>query len=129
MVDVGDADIVHTDTAAIPRQHDRCGEGDLGPGALPMILGGDHSITAPVMAAYEGRGPIHIVHFDAHLDFVDERHGVRFGHGNPLRRCSEMAHVSGMTQLGIRGASSSNKSDYDDARAAGSTILSVRQVR
>jgi agmatinase len=70
-----------------------------------------------------------LIHIDAHLDFVDERHGVRYGHGNPLRRASEMAHVTAMTQLGIRNVSSSNKADYEAARAAGSTILSVRDVR
>jgi agmatinase len=69
------------------------------------------------------------VHFDAHLDFVDERHGVRYGHGNPLRRASEMTHIAGMTQLGIRNVSSSNRDDYDAARAAGSQIYSVRQIR
>ncbi len=46
-------------------------------GAFPLVLGGDHSIYAPVIAAFEGKGPIHILHIDAHLDFVDERHGVR----------------------------------------------------
>jgi agmatinase len=96
---------------------------------MPVVLGGDHSIHAPVIKAFDTMGPIHIVHFDAHLDFVDERHGVRYGHGNPLRRASEMAHVTGMTQLGIRNVSSSNQQDYKDARAAGSNILSVRQIR
>jgi agmatinase len=81
------------------------------------------------MRAFEGRGPIHILHIDAHLDFVDERHGVRYGHGNPLRRSSELEHVAGMTQIGIRNVSSSNRSDYQDAIAAGSRILSVRDVR
>src|SRR6185369_3986664 len=55
--------------------------------------------------------------------------GVRYGHGNPLRRASETGHVTGMTQLGIRNVSSSNRSDYDAARNFGSKILSVRQVR
>jgi agmatinase len=54
---------------------------------------------------------------------------VRYGHGNPLRRASEMAHVEGMTQLGIRNVSSSNREDYEAARRAGSAILSVRDVR
>jgi agmatinase len=94
-----------------------------------VVLGGDHSIHAPVIKAFDTMGPIHIIHFDAHLDFVDERHGVRYGHGNPLRRASEMAHITGMTQLGIRNVSSSNQQDYKDARAAGSNILSVRQIR
>ncbi|NLP60642.1 agmatinase [Paraburkholderia sacchari] len=129
MVDVGDADIVHTDMAASNANIESAVRKILANGAMPITLGGDHSIHAPVIQAFEGRGPIHIVHFDAHLDFVDERHGVRYGHGNPLRRASEMQHISGMTQLGIRNVSSSNRSDYDAARAAGSDIMSVRDVR
>ena len=39
--------------------------------------------------------PIHIVQIDAHLDFVDERHGVRYGHGNPMRRAAEKRYVTG----------------------------------
>ncbi len=129
VVDVGDADIVHTDTMkshanteAAVRQILRCG-------AMPVILGGDHAVHAPIIAAYSEEPPVHVVQVDAHLDFVDERHGVRYGHGNPLRRAAEMAHVTSMTQMGIRNVSSSNRADYDDARAAGSTILSVRDVR
>ncbi len=129
IVDVGDADIIHTDMAGSNANIEHAVRRILQAGAMPVVLGGDHSVHAPVMQAFEGRGPIHIVHFDAHLDFVDERHGVRHGHGNPLRRASEMAHVSGMTQMGIRNVSSSNRSDYDAARAAGSRILSVRDVR
>ena len=46
---------------------------------------------------------------DAHLDFVDERHGVRYGHGNPMRRAAEKDYVSGLTQVGIRNVSSTAK--------------------
>lgn len=129
MVDVGDADIIHTDVEQSHANTRMAVERILAAGAMPVVLGGDHSIHAPVMAAFEGRGPIHILHIDAHLDFVDERHGVRYGHGNPLRRSSELNHVSGMTQIGIRNVSSSNRADYDAARRAGSDILSVRDVR
>jgi agmatinase len=129
MVDVGDADIVHTDMAGSNANIELAVRKILACGAMPVTLGGDHSIHAPVIKAFEGKGPIHIIHFDAHLDFVDERHGVRYGHGNPLRRASEMAHIVGMTQLGIRNVSSSNRDDYDAARRAGSEILSVRDVR
>lgn len=129
IVDVGDADIVHTDMASSNRNIEHAVRKLLEKGAFPLVLGGDHSIHAPVIQAFEGRGPIHILHIDAHLDFVDERHGVRYGHGNPLRRASELEHVVGMTQIGIRNVSSSNRSDYDDAIAAGSKILSVRDVR
>ena len=129
MVDVGDADIVHTDMESSHANTEAAVRRILAAGAMPVVLGGDHSVHAPVMAAFEDHGPLHIVHFDAHLDFVDERHGVRYGHGNPLRRSSEQHHVTGMTQLGIRNVSSSNRLDYDAARRAGSDILSVRDVR
>jgi agmatinase len=129
MVDVGDADIIHTDMEGTNANIEFAVRKILESGAMPVVLGGDHSIHAPVIKAYAGRGPVHIVHFDAHLDFVDERHGVRYGHGSPLRRASEMEHIVGMTQMGIRNVSSSNRDDYDAARSAGSQILSVRDVR
>jgi agmatinase len=129
IVDVGDADIVHTDMVKSHANTEFAVRKILAAGAMPVALGGDHSIHAPVIKAFDAADPIHIIHFDAHLDFVDERHGVRYGHGNPLRRASEMAHITGMTQLGIRNVSSSNYQDYRDARSAGSNILSVRQVR
>lgn len=129
MVDVGDADIVHTDMVSSNANIELAVQKILAAGAMPVVLGGDHSIHAPVIKAFQGKGPIHILHIDAHLDFVDERHGVRYGHGSPLRRASEMEHIVGMTQLGIRNVSSSNRDDYAAARAAGSTVLSVRQVR
>lgn len=129
IVDVGDADIVHTDTVSSHENTRYAVRKILKAGALPVVLGGDHAVHAPVIEAFAGEAPVHIVHFDAHLDFVDERHGVRYGHGNPLRRASETGHVTGMTQLGIRNVSSSNRSDYEAARKFGSEILSVRQVR
>ena len=129
MVDVGDADIVHTDTMKSHANTEAAVRQILKCGAMPVILGGDHAVHAPIIAAYSEEAPVHVVQVDAHLDFVDERHGVRYGHGNPLRRAAEMAHVTSMTQMGIRNVSSSNRADYDDARAAGSTILSVRDVR
>ena len=129
IVDVGDADIIHTDTV---KSHENIELGVrkiLSSGALPVVLGGDHSVHIPCIRAFDDQSPVHIIHIDAHLDFVDERHGVRYGHGNPLRRASEMAHVTGFSQLGIRNVSSSNRQDYDAARRAGSDILSVRDVR
>ncbi len=129
IVDVGDADIIHTDMQQSHANTQAAVRQILTSKVMPLVLGGDHSIHAPVIKAFDQQGPVHIIQFDAHLDFVNERHGVRYGHGNPLRRASEMEHVSGMTQLGIRNVSSSNRSDYDAARQAGSTILSVRQIR
>ncbi|MGB3147190.1 MAG: arginase family protein, partial [Paracoccaceae bacterium] len=89
----------------------------------------DHSINIPCINAFADQGPFHLVQIDAHLDFVDERHGVRYGHGNPMRRAAEKPYVTGLSQIGIRNVSSTAKSGYDDARAMGSDILSVRHLR
>ncbi|MDX1267080.1 MAG: agmatinase [Oceanisphaera sp.] len=129
IVDIGDADMVHTNTEKCHANIEYGVRKILESGTLPVVVGGDHSINAPCIRAFEGRGPLHIIQIDAHLDFVDERHGVRFGHGNPLRRASEQNFVTGMTQLGIRNVSSSNRDDHKAAEDAGSTILSVRDVR
>ncbi len=129
MVDIGDADIVHTDTVKSHANIEFGVRKVLAAGALPVVLGGDHSINIPCVNAFSDQEPIHIVQIDAHLDFVDERHGVRFGHGNPLRRAAEKSYVTGLTQIGIRNVSSTAREGYEDARRMGSDILSVRQFR
>jgi agmatinase len=129
MVDIGDADIVHTDTLKSHANIEFAVRKILTAGALPVVLGGDHSINIPCVNAFSDEEPIHIVQIDAHLDFVDERHGVRFGHGNPLRRAAEKDYVTGLTQIGIRNVSSTAREGYEAARQMGSDILSVRQFR
>lgn len=129
IVDIGDADIVHTDTETSHANIETGVRAILAAGALPVVIGGDHSVNIPCIRAFADQGPIHIVQIDAHLDFVDVRHGVRHGHGNPMRRAAEQAHVTGITALGIRNVSSTAKDGYEAARAMGDDILSVRQVR
>ncbi|MEL6619867.1 MAG: agmatinase [Pseudomonadota bacterium] len=129
IVDMGDADIIHTDTEGSHANIEAGVRAALGAGALPVTIGGDHSINIPCIRAFDAQGPIHVLQIDAHLDFVDERHGVRHGHGNPMRRAAEQDHVTGLTQVGIRNVSSTAREGYADARAMGSDILSVRQAR
>ena len=129
IVDIGDADIIHTKTEESHANIEFGVRKILAAGALPLVIGGDHSINIPCINAFSDQEPVHIVQIDAHLDFVDERHGVTAGHGNPMRRAIEKPWVSGMTQLGIRNVSSTAKEGYEDARARGSDILSVRQVQ
>ena len=129
IVDMGDADIVHTDTFKSHKNIEFAVKCVLNAGSLPVIMGGDHSINIPCINAYEGQQHFHVLQVDAHLDFVDERHGVKFGHGNPMRRAAEKNYISGLTQIGIRNVSSTAKEGYEQARLMGSDIISVRQAR
>ena len=106
IVDIGDADIVHTDTVKSHTNIETGVRAILAAGATPVVLGGDHSVNIPCINAFSDEEPFHLVQIDAHLDFVDERHGVKFGHGNPMRRAAEKSYVTGLSQIGIRNVSS-----------------------
>ncbi|MEE2773339.1 MAG: agmatinase [Pseudomonadota bacterium] len=129
IVDFGDADIVHTRTKESHANIEYAVRCALSAGALPVVIGGDHSVNIPCINAFDKVGDIFILQIDAHLDFVDERHGVRFGHGNPMRRAAEKQYVKGILHVGIRNVSSTSKDGYEDAVSMGSQILSVRQAR
>ena len=129
IVDIGDADIIHTDTAQSHANIETGVRAILTAGAVPVVLGGDHSVNIPCINAFRDQEPFHLVQIDAHLDFVDERHGVTAGHGNPMRRAAEKPWVKGLSQFGIRNVSSTAREGYEDARGFGSDILSVRQIR
>lgn len=129
IVDLGDADIIHTDTEQSHANIEFGVRKILKAGAIPVVLGGDHSVNIPCINAFSEEEPVHLVQIDAHLDFVDERHGVRSGHGNPMRRAAEKPYVTGLSQIGIRNVSSTAREGYEDARSMGSDILSVRQFR
>ena len=129
IVDIGDADIIHTDTMQSHANIEFGVKKILEAKAIPVVLGGDHSVNIPCINAFKNEDPIHIIQIDAHLDFVNERHGVRFGHGNPMYRASEKEYVSGMTQIGIRNVSCTAREGYIEAKERGSKIFSVRQFR
>ena len=129
IIDIGDADIIHTDTLSSHTNIEYGVRKILSSNAIPIVIGGDHSVNIPCINAFSDSEPFHLIQIDAHLDFVDERHGVKYGHGNPMRRAAEKSYVSGLTQIGIRNVSSTAKEGYEDARKMGSNIISVRQFR
>ena len=108
VVDAGDANIV---PAWIERAHAmiyRKVRDVAGSGAIPIILGGDHSITWPAATAIaELRAPqrVGIVHFDAHADTANDTFGVLASHGTPMRRLIESGAIDGrnFVQVGLRG--------------------------
>jgi agmatinase len=98
-------------------------------GAVPVCIGGDDSVPIPILRAYAGRGPLTVLQVDAHLDFRDEVHGVREGYSSPMRRASEMEHVTRTVQVGLRGVGSARPADVEDARRAGNLLITARDVR
>jgi agmatinase len=106
--DYGDASIIPSD---IERSHEaiRSKVAEVAAlGAIPVVLGGDHSITYPSATAVAdavGRGKVGIVHFDAHADTAPDNWGVLLGHGTPMRRLIESGAVPGrnFVQVGLRG--------------------------
>ena len=77
-------------------------------GAIPVILGGDHSIASADVAGianHRGHGKISMIHFDAHADTGEDQMGALVGHGTPMHRLIEEGYVRGdrFLQLGLRG--------------------------
>jgi agmatinase len=108
VVDAGDANVVpawiERGHALIYRKVREVAE----TGAIPIVLGGDHSITWPsatAVASVRRRASIGIVHFDAHADTAPDDWGVLAGHGTPMRRLIESGAVKGsnFVQVGLHG--------------------------
>jgi agmatinase len=123
IVDVGDADILPTNikgtfdnvTAMVREILDR--------GAMPLVLGGDHAITYPVVRAYSE--PIHVVHFDAHLDYAPFIHDLEYTNGHAFRHISPMPHVESLAQVGIRSLRNSREV-VEDSLSDGNTIVTMQ---
>lgn len=98
-------------------------------GALPIVLGGDDSIPIPVLRAFDAAEPLWVLQVDAHLDFRHEVAGVRDGYSSPMRRASELGHVAGILQVGLRGVGSARPADVEDAVAAGNLLVTARELR
>jgi len=108
VVDVGDVEMAPGDTeAALARLEAAVGT-IAGAGAVPVVLGGDHTIALPDITAVArtiGWGEVSVIHFDAHADTGESQFGSLYGHGTPMRRLIESGAARGdrFLQLGLRG--------------------------
>lgn len=129
IVDCGDVDYVPGDMDATFTNLTEAVKLLTAQGVMPVVLGGDHSVTYPAVLGMEAAGPFDIVHFDAHLDWTRSIGGQTRSNGSPMRNCAALPYVGKMIHLGIRGIGSSGPADYADARANGDKIYSVKQTR
>jgi agmatinase len=75
----------------------------LSDGRVPVCLGGDHSVTFPILRAIHAHlGPVNILHIDAHPDLYDELGGNRRSHASPFARIMETGLASRLVQVGVR---------------------------
>jgi agmatinase len=126
MADVGDVDVrtidllenfaIITDAARLVRKNCR----------VPVFVGGDHAITFPIVRAFD-EGPLTLVQFDAHQDYTDEKHGVRYSHDNHMRRSSELPHVRQIVQIGLRGVLERFE-PYEAAQRDGVVIVPAERI-
>jgi agmatinase len=108
VVDVGDVEMPPGDTEQALARLEEAVALVAGSGAVPVVLGGDHTIALPDatgVARHVGWGRVSLIHFDAHADTGDTQFGSLYGHGTPMRRLIESGAVRGdrFLQLGLRG--------------------------
>jgi len=106
VVDFGDAAVVPADAERTHVAIEATVAEIVTAGALPVVLGGDHSITEPVVRAIAAaRGPVGLLHFDTHTDTGEEVFGVERSHGTPMYRLVESGAVDAAryAQIGLRG--------------------------
>jgi agmatinase len=108
VVDIGDVEMPSGDTEGSLARLEAVVETVARTGAVPVILGGDHSIAFPDItgvARHVGWGRVSVIHFDAHADTGDSQFGALLGHGTPMRRLIESGAARGdrFLQIGLRG--------------------------
>jgi agmatinase len=106
MVDYGDAPVLPADAARTHGAIERTVGEVVAAGAIPVVLGGDHSIAEPdIRACAAKHGPLGLVHFDTHTDTGTKVFGVEISHGTPMYRLVEQGHIDAKryVQIGLRG--------------------------
>jgi agmatinase len=93
-------------------------------GRVPICLGGDHSVTFPIVRAVHAHvGPVNILHIDAHPDLYDELGGNRRSHASPFARIMETGLATRLVQVGIRTL---NQHQREQANRYGVEIIPMR---
>lgn len=128
LVDCGDVDSLYLDHERTFRLATEAARTLSRRGALVVGLGGDHSVTFPLIRGLDKLGEFGIIQLDAHLDFNDHVLGVRLANGSPIRRSSELPYVGHIAQIGMRSIRAPEAA-YRDALKRGNTIVMMQDLR
>jgi agmatinase len=122
--DVGDVEIFPTVPAQTDDKITKAVTTILAKKAFPIILGGDHSITFPVVRAFTA--PLTVVHFDAHLDTWNGAPG-NLDHASWVNRTAQLPHVKNIVQIGMRGLANDPEA-VGNARKLHTQIITSEQI-
>ena len=101
LADAGDLDL-SCDAAEARERIELAVRNILFSSSKPLLLGGDHSVTYPILRAFRDRGPVTVLRFDAHGDIYDDFEGDRYSHACPFARVMEEKLASRLVQVGVR---------------------------
>jgi agmatinase len=125
IVDLGDLDVTGSFWDVFAKTEQQVKK-ILEKGAVPVVLGGDHSLTYPIVKAFAPKHDcLDILHFDAHPDLYDELYGDRYSHGCPFARIIEEGYVANLVQVGIRAATGQHRAM---ARKHGVRMIEMKNI-
>jgi agmatinase len=131
VVDYGDVEVIPVDITSTMDNITGAVQHILEQNVTVIALGGDHSVSLPLLRAHASRyGKLAVVHFDSHPDTWDaEFQQQPYSHGTPFRRAieEELIDTDAYIQIGIRGPTS-GRDDLSEARAMGAHIISIGEV-
>jgi len=126
IADMGDVDVLPSNPEGTMANATALVRQVLARGALPVVLGGDHAITYPIVRAYDR--PIHVVQLDAHMDYAPVVRDMHWTNGQAFRLLHGLPTVESLTQIGIRSRRT-QLSQLEAARAAGSRVIGMGAFR
>jgi Arginase/agmatinase/formimionoglutamate hydrolase, arginase family len=126
MVDAGDVD-VRLDPAVTRERTTAHARSIIDRGLLLASIGGDHSVSFPLLAAFEKYAPLTVVLLDAHLDYRDLSMDMKFSNNSPFRRARELPFIKRIVTIGVRGIKSTDR-EYRETLQHGNLVFPMDQV-
>ena len=126
MVDAGDVD-VRLDPAATRERTTAHARSIIDRGLLLASIGGDHSVSFPLLAAFEKYAPLTVVLLDAHLDYRDLSMDMKFSNNSPFRRARELPFIKRIVTIGVRGIKSTDR-EYRETLQHGNLVFPMDRV-
>ena len=128
VVDSGDLPGDPSDPSGNHRRSEETIRAIIDAGAVPIVLGGDDSVTIPFLRAFRGNGLFTVVQIDAHIDWRHEVKGITEGPSSPMRRAAEMPWIDKLIQAGMRGVGSARIEDVEAAKTYKARIITAKTV-